>query len=231
MRLLISFVAVIQLLIMSSTALADEDPHHAYTRVQFDALASTVVDNDSLRATLFVEVEDSTASAATSKATRATNNALRLLRRDAELRVRTGAYRTFSVSDRGKITGWRARSELIVESEKPARVSAAIGAVSDFMQLSSVAFFVSPRLREEVEADLVDQAIKAFLEKAQRIAKSFGKAQFEVAEANVASQGSGPPPQPMMRAMAADAATMTPEFSTGTTRLSVTVSGAILIPR
>jgi predicted secreted protein len=231
LHLLCSAVAVVPILFMNGCALANELEDGAHTRIQFDARAYQLVENDAMRATLFVEIEDSTPSSASSRVTRAANEALRQLRRDKDLQVRTGAYRSYPTSDKGKITGWRARSELIIESEKPARVSAAIESVSGTMQLSGVAFYVSPKLRDEVETVLEDQAIRAFLSKAKRIAKSFGATQFQVLEATVINEGGGSPPQPMMRAMAADAAAIAPEFGSGTTRLSVTVSGVILIPR
>ena len=231
LRLIRSAVTAFPIVFMIGCALAEEMKDGAHTRIQFDAYAYQLVENDAMRATLFVEVGDSTPTGANSRVTRAANEALRQLRRDKDLQVRSGAYRSYPTSDKGNITGWRARSELIIESEKPARVSAAIASVSDIMQLSSVAFYVSPKLRDEVEGTLEDQAIKAFLNKAQRIAESFGATQFQVSEATVINEGGASPPQPMMRAMAADSAAVAPEFNSGTTRLSVTVSGAILIPR
>lgn len=224
-------VALIPILVISGKGLAEGVADRAHTRVQFDARASQLVENDSMRATLFVEVMDRTPNGASSKVAGAANEALRQLRRDADLRVRSGAYQTYPISDKGKITGWRARSELIIESEKPASVPAAIAAVSGTMQVSGVAFFVSAALRDEVESRLVDQAITAFLQKALSITKSFGATQFQVSEARVINDGDNAPPGPMMRAMSADAIGVVPEFGTGTTRLSVTVSGEILLPR
>jgi predicted secreted protein len=199
------------------------------TKIQFNANASQLVENDSMRARLFAEVQASTPSAAAAKVTELANDALEVLRQNSDLRVRTGAYRTYPTSNKGRITGWRARSEIIIESDKIEQVSAAIASVSDTMQLASVEFFPSTTLRDQVETMLVDQAIKTFLEKARRIAKSFGATRFEVSEVKVASDGV--PPRPVMRAMSADSAGIAPEFGTGTTRLSISVAGTILIPR
>lgn len=232
MRLLPTIAMIAMLQFAGAAALADEDgDDRAFTRVQFDAQAMQEVDNDSMRATLFVETEDSSPSGASSRATHATNETLRLLQDDGNLRVRTGSFRTFPVSDKGKITGWRARSEILVESKDFAVASAAIASASGNMQLSRIEFFVSSELRDTVEAVLSDEAIAAFLAKARKIAKGFGATEFEVAEASVMSQGGDSPVRPMMAAMASDAAAVRPEFSGGTTRMSVTVSGVILIAR
>jgi len=231
MQLLRFIAGSFLILLASGTVLAADFADSAYTKIQFDASASQLVENDSMRATLFVEVQDRTPNGASSQVTRAANEALRVLRKDTQLRVRTGAYRTYPVSDRGKIIGWRARNEVIVESDKLDRVSDAIQAVSGTMQLASVEFFPSERLREEIETLLIDQAIKAFLEKAQQIATSFGASQFQVSEASIVNLGEAPPPHPVMRAMSADSVAAAPEFGSGTTRLSVSVAGAILIRR
>lgn len=212
-------------------ALANDADDATSTEIQFDANASQLVENDSMRASLFVEVEDSTPSAAAARVTQVTNDALRTLRRDGALRVRTGTYQTYPTSEGGRITGWRARSELVIESEKIEQVSSAIASLSDTMQLSSVEFFPSVTLRDQVEMLLVDQAIKAFLEKARRIAKSFGAARFEVSKVEITSLGNGVPPMPMMRTMSAESSGVAPDFGAGTTRLSVSVAGTILIPR
>ena len=216
---------------LSAAARANEATEEAYTKIQFEANASQLVENDSMRARLFVEIEDSSPSAAAARVTRVTNDALRGLRKDGDLRARTGAFRTYPTSDRGRITGWRARSELIIESDKVDQVSAAIAKISDTMYLASVEFFPSTTLRDQVETVLIDQAIKAFRQKARRIAKSFGATRFEVSEANVTSLGNGAPPRPVMRTMSAESSGVAPDFGAGTTQLSVSVAGTILIPR
>jgi predicted secreted protein len=225
------FVTTFLLLFTSTAALATDCSENSSPKVQFDASASQLAENDSIRATLFVEVQNSTPNGASAQVTQAANEALQVLQNDANLRVHTGAYRTYPVSEKGSIKAWRARSELIVESDQIDRVSAAIEAVSGSMQLASVEFFPSASTRKQVEDALVDQAIKAFLDKARRIAKSFEAERFEMCEASVTNLSDVPPPRPLMRAMAADSVATAPEFGSGTTRLSVTVTGTILIRR
>lgn len=231
MNLLRLVTTVFLTLFVYSAAIAADCTAGTSPKVQFDANASQLAENDSMRATLFVEVQDSTADGASAQVTRTANEALRVLEKDPNVRVRTGAYRTYPVTDKGTIKTWRARSELIIESDQADRVSDAIAAVSGKMQLAGVEFFPSVALRKQVEDGLVDQAIKAFLDKAQRIAKSFGAHRFEICEVRVNNQTEGPPPRPLMRGMAAEAVAAAPEFGSGTTRLSVTVDGTILLRR
>lgn len=226
------FLATIFLMLsVSGGALAADCTARTSPKVHFDANASQLAENDSMRATLFVEVQDTTPNGASAQVTQAANEALRVLAKDKNLHVRTGAYRTYPVSEKGTIKAWRARSELVIESDQIDRVSDAISAVSGSMQLAGVEFFPSAALRKKVEEALVDEAIKAFLDKAKRISMSFGAERFEICEASVTDQTEGPPPRPLMRSMAAEAAAVAPEFGSGTTRLSVSVAGTILIRR
>jgi predicted secreted protein len=226
------FPLVSALLLTASNAgplMADDDDEH--TRLQFETEASRQVNNDSMRATLFVEIEESTPARASSRATRTMNETLRKLQSDRELQARTGNLRTFPVNHNGSISGWRARSEVIIESSNFPAASAAIGSVAQSMQIARIEFFVSPALRETVEGELADEAIAAFRNKAGRIAESFGSKTFDVAQASVINRGGRTPVRPMMRSMAADAPATAPELSGGTTNMSVTVSGVILIER
>ena len=228
MRLLPCF-ALLSLSILASFPLLASDEDDS-TRIQLEARASRQVDNDQMRATLFVQVENGTPSGASSRAARTMNKTLEKLRKESGLSVRTGNMRTFPVSKNGNITGWRARNELVIESGNFPATSAAIGAVSSDMQLARIEFFLSPALRESVEAELSGEAIAAFLKKARRIAQNFGADEFDVAEASVADRG-GAPVRPMMRSMAADSPGVAPEFSGGTSVMQVSVSGTILIRR
>jgi predicted secreted protein len=220
----LTFLAFTALLTAATGAAAGDGTDLTRTRVQLDARASMEVDNDSMRATLFTEIEESGASRAADRVNRASREAIEALKGFSGLRIRSAGYRTFPVSEKGRIVRWRARAEVVVEGEDFARVSEAAGRVQDRMQLAGVEFFVSATRRAQVEANLTQDAIAEFLDKA---AQGSG---FHVAEASVSSDGAFPPPQPMMmmRAMTADAA---PAFEGGSTRLGVTVSGAVLILR
>jgi predicted secreted protein len=229
MNFILFFATVFLTLFVNSAAIAAGCSESASPKVQFNANASQLAENDSMRATLFVEVQDRTANGASAQVTRTANEVLRILKKDPNVRVRTGAYRTYPVSDSGTIKTWRARSELIIEGDQIDRVSDAISAVSGKMQLAGVEFFPSVALRKQIEDALVDQAIKAFLDKAQRIAKSFGALRFEICEVRVNDQTEAPPPRPLMRAMAAEAVAAAPDFGGGTTRVNVTVDGTIVL--
>jgi predicted secreted protein len=202
------------------------------TKVNLDARASVEVDNDVMRATLFVEMEDTDSARLADKVNRATSEGLRLAKSFTELRAKTSGYTSYPVTDKNKIVRWRSRSEITLEGEDFRLMAEAIGKLQAGMQLGAVDFSVSPAARARAEDGLTEAAIAEFLRKAEIVTKGFRGGAFDVLEANVSSEGGYTPPRPMMTMKAmSDSAPAAPSMEGGTTRLTVVVNGSILIPR
>lgn len=201
-------------------------------RIGLDARAHQDVDNDVMRATLFVEAEDTDPARLADKVNRATTEGLQAAREFTGLRTRTSGYSTYPVTVEGKIARWRARSEISVEGEDFARMADAIGRLQAGMQLGSVEFSVSPQARAKAEDALTQSAIQEFLRKAENVARGFQGKRFEVLEAQVSADGGYyPPPRPMAMMKSTAEGVSAPALEAGTTRITVTVTGAILVPR
>jgi predicted secreted protein len=100
------------------------------------------------------------------------------------------------------------------------------------MQLGAVSFSVSPAKRARTEETLTQSAIAEFLRKADAATKGFKGSKYTVIEATISADGGNiPPPRPMvmMKSMSSDAPA--PDFEGGSSRVTVTINGAILIPR
>jgi len=202
------------------------------TKVNLEARALAEVDNDVMRASLFVEIEDTDATRLADKVNRATNDSLKLARGFTGVRAKTSAYTTYPVIDKEKIARWRSRSEILVEGEDFRRMAEAIGKLQAIMQLRAVEFLVSPAARAKAEEALTQTAIAEFLRKAEQVAKGFKGTGFNVLEATVSADGGFIPPRPMMmKSMAAAEAVAAPDLQGGTSRVTVSINGAILIPR
>lgn len=201
------------------------------TKVTLDARATTEVDNDVMRATLFVEMEDTDATRLADKVNRATNDAIKLANAFTGLRVKTSGYTTYPVIAKEKIARWRSRSEISVEGEEFRRMAEAIGKLQALMQLGGVEFSVSPATRAKAEETLTQSAIGEFLRKAEQIAKGFRGTGFNVLEATVSADTGFPPPRPMMMKSMATESVPAPDLQGGTSRVTVTVNGTILVAR
>ena len=230
-----NFIAFMTFLLVACAAHAQTAPavtDARGTRVNLDARASAEVDNDVMRAILFVEMEDSDATRLADKVNRATNDSLKLARGFTGVRAKTSAYTTYPVIDKEKIARWRSRSEILVEGEDFRRMSEAIGKLQAIMRLGPVEFSVSPAARAKAEEILTQTAIAEFLRKAEQVAKGFKGTGFNVLEATVSVDGGFVPPRPMMmKSMAAGEAVAAPDLQGGTSRVTVSVNGSILIPR
>ena len=201
------------------------------TKVNLEARASVEVDNDVMRASLFVEMEDTDATRLADKVNRATNDAIKLARGFTGLRAKTSGYTTYPVIDKERIVRWRSRSEISVEGEDFRRMAEAIGKLQALMQLGGVEFSVSAAARARAEEPLTQTAIADFLRKAEQLAKGFKGSGFSVLEATVSADSGFIPPRPMMmKSMAAEAVTA-PDLQGGTSRVTVTVNGSILVVR
>ena len=225
-------IAVMLLALLGSAYAQTPPPDLKGTRINLDARASEEVDNDVMRATLFVEMEDIDAAKLAEKVNQASNDALKMAKGFAGLRVRTSGYSTYPVTEKNKIARWRSRSEISVEGEDFRRMTDALGRLQGIMQLGSVSFSVSAAKRAKVEDALTQSAIAEFLRKAESATKGFKGASYSVLEATISADGGNlPPPRPMamMKSMSADAPA--PDFEAGSSRITVTINGAILIPR
>lgn len=143
------------------------------TKVNLDARSALEVDNDIMRASLFVELEDTDASRLADKVNRATGEALKVAKGFARLRTKTSGYTSYPVTDKNKIVRWRSRSEIAIEGEDFRLMAEAIGKLQAIMQLGAVDFSVSPGARTRAENSLAQSAIAEFLRKAELVTKGF----------------------------------------------------------
>jgi predicted secreted protein len=227
-----AFALVLLLGALPACAQLPAAPPPPGTRVTLEARASDEVDNDTMRATLFTEMEDTDPARLAERVNGATAEALDIARKFEGVRVQTSGYSSYPVSEKGRIVRWRSRSTILLESGDFKVMADAIGKLQTTMQLGSLDFSVSPAARTKAEDALTQAAIGEFLRKAEAIARGFKGTRFEVLEANVSGDGGFvPPPRPMAMKAMSDSAISTPDLEAGTSRITVTVNGAILLPR
>jgi predicted secreted protein len=199
-------------------------------RVSLQGQASLEVDNDVMRATLFTEAEDTNPAKLAEQINRAIAEATKIAKAQSGVKVKTGSYNTYPVYDKNKITRWRARSDLLLESTDFKVLATLIGKLQNTMSLGGVDFSVSEELRKKADDDLTEAAIADFRRRADLIVKSFGAKGYKLIDAAVNSNGM-PPPVPMMemaqaRVLKADVVTP-PTLEAGSSRLNGIVSGTI----
>ncbi|SAL48825.1 SIMPL domain-containing protein [Caballeronia telluris] len=203
--------------------------------LSLSAQASTEVPQDTVNITLFYEQEAQDASSLTTTLNQRADTALRAAKGVEGVTARSGSFTVFPSTDRdGRISAWRGRTEVVLESHDFAAASKLAGKMSSSMQVGNVAFSLSPQAQRAAAQKLSTQAIESFRQQAQASAQAFGYSGYSIREVSVNHDGSSPRPVMMMqaRAMSADAKMAAPmAFEAGTSTVTVNVSGSVQMAR
>lgn len=205
------------------------DPAPRYNSVELQVDAQREVANDTLSASLYVELNDASPSALANALNRSANEALRLAKDYKSVRVRSGANQTYPVYAKGGVLqGWRGRAEIRIESRDFEAASALIGKLQSSLQLGNLNFSVSPEARRQAENELIAEAIAAFKARAEIVRGALGGRAYKIQRLNLNSSQNLPPRFPMARALAAGAPEVAaPNLESGASLVTVTAGGAV----
>ncbi|CAN7226624.1 SIMPL domain-containing protein [Caballeronia sp. LjRoot34] len=199
------------------------------------AQASADVPQDVVDITLFYEQEAQDPASLTSVLNQRADAALRQAKGVDNVTAHSGSFTVYPSTDRdGRISAWRGRTEVVLESKDFAAASKLAGKMSDSMQVGSVTFSLSPEAQRAAEQRLSTQAIASFKQQAQSSAQAFGYSGYAIREVNIGHNGSSPRPVMMMaaRSMSADAKMSAPmALEGGTSTVTVNVSGSVQMNR
>ncbi|MGF6242462.1 MULTISPECIES: SIMPL domain-containing protein [Paraburkholderia] len=199
--------------------------------LSLNAQASAEVPQDVVDITLFYEQEASDPSALTSTLNQRADAALRQAKGVSGVTARTGSFSIYPSTDRdGRISAWRGRTEVVLESHDFAAASKLAGQMASNMQVGNVQFSLSPEAQRAAEQKLTSEAIASFRQQASAGAQAFGYSGYSIREVNVGHNGVMPRPMMMMsaRAMGADAKAAAPlPLEGGTSTVTVNVSGSV----
>jgi predicted secreted protein len=215
-----------------SGALAQTPGEVRFNQVDLQAEVSREVANDLMTATLVAEANDPSPAQVATQLNRVTAEALKVAGEFKTVKARSGFTNTFPVYDRaGKLTGWRGRSEVRLESKDVAAMSTLIGRLQSTMQLGGVAFAVSPEVRRQVQNELLTEAVAAFRDRADIATKALGGRGYKIRRISLNTGGFVPGPRPMMAeraaAAAAPASVPPPSFEGGTSMVQVSANGTV----
>ncbi len=198
--------------------------------LSLSAAASSEVAQDKVTITLAQEIEGKDQAALSQQLNKLLESTLARAKSATSVSTRNGNYNVWANTDRdGKITGWRGRAELVLESRDFIAASKLAGELSQQMAVSNVAFSLSREAREAEEQRLLAEAAKAFTARAQYAAKSFGFSGFTVKQLDLSGSGTVPSPQPRAYAMSAarmEKADALP-LEAGETTVTVSVRGTV----
>lgn len=186
------------------------------------------VPQDTLQASLRVEIEDRDPHLVQNSINASMEKALDKVRGIDGLRVSTGTYSVYQ-SGRGNVGGrpdirWRGAQTLSLESSDSEQILTLAGDLQAMgLVMNQLQWFLSQEAADEARNALLESALLRARQQAERAAQALGKAGVELAVVEIDTPMSAPSPV-MMRAMAADAMEMsTPSAEAGTSEVTLSV--------
>jgi predicted secreted protein len=176
-----------------------------------------------------ISAEDSDPAALADRINREMAWGLEQARAESRVKPRSGGYSTHPVHDEdGRIRRWRASQQLVLEGGDSAAMTALVGRLQARLQLVSFDFSVSEERRRKVQEELVSEALAAFRARAALVARGLGASGYALDDVSVET-GSPGYPMPRMRMEMAAADMAPPAVEAGTSRVSVTVQGSVVL--
>lgn len=220
--------AALACLLWAGTGLAHE-PALTYDRVRISTDATGEVDNDVLRAVLFVEQQGESQAEVADAVNRAMTWALEQARPVGAVSAQTLGYRTSPIYRQQTLTGWRARQSVRLESNDAAALGELVGVLQERLGIESIGYDLDPGTRRDAEQSLIATALAAFRERAALVARELGRHDYRIVSLDISTSGGPPPGMPGARmATAAEGRAMAPPaIESGHQRVQVTVSGEI----
>lgn len=218
---------------LASPASAEDAPAMAtkYPYAELRAEAVTEVAQDTVRITLATEVRDSEQAEVAATLSRTVDSVMKEVKGKDGIRAYSGNFQVWPMNDQdGRISNWRGRAEIILESKDFAAASRLAAEVADRMPINHLAFSVDPRERARYEAELLQEAATAFRERAEALTTAFGYESYSIREIELGGAGASYQPEARrMMAMAASDAAVAVPLEGGTERISLSVRGSIFL--
>lgn len=215
--------------VASLPAMAEEP---RYNQVSLRAEVSQEVAHDRMYVTLYTEAQSEDPAALASDVTKTLNAAIDRARKVQGVKVSLGSRQSYPVYEKegSKISAWRERAELRLESAEFARLSQLSADLLGELKMADMSFAVAEDTRKSSEDGLIKSAVEAFKARAQLATEAVGGKGYKLVSLNLNSGGF----QPIMpmRAMAMDSGSFSkseaaPQIEAGTSRVSMSADGVI----
>lgn len=210
----------------AAAAVAGENEQR-YDQIRFTVTVEAEIDNDLVRAVVYAQREGTDAAALAREVNAALAWGLDQAKAVPAVKAQTLGYQTSPIYTKQTLTGWRVRQSVRLESEDAAALSNLIGALQQRLAVQSIDYDVSPKARKEAEDRLIVQAVDAFRQRADLVAKSWGQPEYRLVEMRVNTQGMGPVPMARMAMAMEMQAPEPPRIEAGTQTVRVAIEGAV----
>ena len=197
-----------------------------YNRIHLSTSASTQIENDTLIAILYVQREGTKLPELANEVNKRIGEAIRQSKQVSGIDLQTLAYQSNPIYDKQRLSGWRVRQSIRLESQDTASLSQLIGDLQRLLAVESINYQVSPGKMREVEETLIAEAIDAFTQRAKLITNQLNYKHYRLVDITINTMG-----QPIhgmhTRGLAMQAEMASPVIEAGKQDVQITVSGTI----
>ena len=219
--------SVTSLLSVSATA---EEPR--YNQIALRAEVNQEIAHDLMHVTLYSEAQNTDPAALAAEISKTLNASIAQARTVKGVSVASGSRNSYPVyDDKGqKITAWRERAELRLESADFSALSTLTGEMLQTLKMGGMSFSIADNTRKTHEDALLKDAVAAFKARAQLVSQALGGSGYKLVSLNLNTGGFQRPMPMRMEAMKGAAmmdAAVNPEVEAGTSQVSISADGVI----
>jgi predicted secreted protein len=214
-------------LLFAPLAAAAQAPETSFNLVSLNAQAEREIPNDLLAAVLAAEAEGVDPAQLADRVNRTMQRALATALAYKGVKTRSGAYQTIPVYDKNRVSRWRVRQELRLESADFAAATELIGKLQANLMVTGMTLTVSGEARRKAENALIAEALSAFEERARVVRDSMKAKGYRVRDLQISPAGAPVRPLAMASRAVASESFAAPAVEPGTTRILIIVSGTV----
>lgn len=214
---------------ISTTSVLAHDAPPTYDRINFQVTASQEVENDTLVAIMYYERNGQQPTALANDVNETISWAVELAKKSDAVKVQTLNYRQEPLYRNQKVTGWKVRQSIRLESADDAAISTLIGELQSRLSVASLQYTISPAIRMEVENTLINSALEGFESRAAMIAEKLGRPSYRIVNVNINTSQTTPMPVRMraVAAMAESSRVAAPSVEPGVQSVAVQIAATI----
>ncbi|MFM0068730.1 SIMPL domain-containing protein [Paraburkholderia aspalathi] len=196
--------------------------------LSLSARASSQLAQDTVDVTMSFEAEARDPASLEQRLNQRTAAAWRIVRSADHVHAHSGAFSVSPTTARdGRISAWRGRTELVLQSDDIAATSTLAGQISSVMQIGNVSFSVSANARNAATAVLTARAIATFRQQALADATALGYSGYVIRQVTVNTGPDDDNDPPAVNPSDTSNGIAPPALQAGSETVTVRVSGSV----
>lgn len=220
-----NFLLAPLLFVLPVLAFAHEYTEH-YDRVQLSASAQTQIENDTVIATLYAQEDGSDSVQLAGLVNERINKAVELVNQHDAIKLQTNSYNTSAIYQNNKITGWRVKQSIRLESQDMKLMRDILGSLQQTLALQGINFTISPGLKNSTDDELITEALKVFEQRAKNITQQLKRKNYKLVDIKV-STSANHYARRNFEAVSMASNVATPSIEGGEQTVQVSISGEI----